>query len=64
MNDMHPYTLDVIANPRAAGLFEWVIRKNGKLVQRSDRAHRSEADARKMGEKEVERQFAGAHSDR
>ena len=62
MNDTHPYTLDVMANPRTAGCFDWVIRKHGKLIQRSDRIHRSEADARKAGEKEIERQFVDAQS--
>lgn len=63
-NDTHPYTLDVIPNPRMAGYFDWVIRKNGKLIQRSDRVQRSEAEARKAGEKEIERQFQDAQSAR
>ena len=58
----YPYTLDVQPSSRPVGTFEWTIRKHGKLIQRSDRPHRSEADARKNGEKEIERQFASAQS--
>jgi hypothetical protein len=60
----HPYTLDVKASDCTAGLFEWSIRRHGKLVQRSDRFQRSEEGARKDGEKAIERQFADALSAR
>jgi len=60
----HPYTLDVKASDRTAGLFEWSIRRHGKLIQRSDRFQRSEDGARKDGEKAIERQFADAMSAR
>lgn len=57
-NDTHPYTLDVRASERKPGLFEWSIRRRGTLVQRSDRFHRSEEQARSDGIKAVERQLA------
>jgi hypothetical protein len=60
----HPYTLDVKASDRTAGVFEWSIRRHGKLIQRSDRFQRSEDGARKDGEKAIERQFAGELSAR
>lgn len=63
-DSMHPYSLDVKASDRTAGAFEWSIRRNGKLIQRSDRIQRSEDSARKDGEKAIERQFADAHSTR
>jgi hypothetical protein len=63
-DSMHPYSLDVKASDRTPGVFEWSIRRNGKLLQRSDRVQRSEEAARKDGEKAIERQFADAHSAR
>jgi hypothetical protein len=61
---LYPYSLDVKASDRTPGMFEWSIRRNGKLIQRSDRFQRSEEAARKDGEKAIERQFADAHSTR
>lgn len=59
----HPYDLEV--QPAAKpGTFQWTIRKNGKLAQRSDKTFRSEDDARKDGAKAIERQFADAQSTR
>ena len=57
INKHHPYSLDVQPSKKA-GLFEWTIRRHGSLIQRSDRIHRTEDDARKEGEKAIERQFA------
>jgi hypothetical protein len=59
----HPYTLEVKAS-RKPDLYEWLIRKNGKLIERSDREYRSEEDARRSGEKAIERAFAGDKRDR
>jgi hypothetical protein len=59
-----PYTLEVAASERKPGQFEWMIRRQGTLVQRSDRLHRSEADAQKDGEKAIERQFSDSQSTR
>ena len=60
----YPYTLDVKPSERTAGAFEWAIRKHGKLVQRSDRMHRSEAESRKDGEKAVERLLSDVGTER
>jgi hypothetical protein len=59
-----PYTLEVSASERKPGQFEWTIRRQGTLIQRSDRIHRSGVDAQKDGEKAVERQFSDAQSAR
>lgn len=60
----YPYALEVKASERKPGTFEWTIRRHGKLIQRSDRVHRSEDDARKDGEKAIERQFVDSQSTR
>jgi hypothetical protein len=59
-----PYTLEIMASERKPGQFEWTIRRQGTLVQRSDRIHRSEADAQKDGEHAIERQFSESQSTR
>lgn len=59
----HPYSLEIMPGPKP-GTFQWTIRRHGKLIQRSDRIHRSEADALKDGEKAIERQFSDALSTR
>ena len=59
----HPYVLGVQPASKP-GTFQWAIRKHGKLAQRSDKTFRSEDDARKDGEKAVERQFSDAQSTR
>ncbi len=53
VNKHHPYTLDIM-QARKPGQWEWTIRRSGKLMQRSDKTLRSEADALKDGEKVVE----------
>jgi hypothetical protein len=64
IENTHPYTLEVKPSDRKPGTFEWTIRRHGKLIQRSDRLHRSEQDARKDGEKAIEREFSDAQSTR
>ncbi|MBM0207474.1 hypothetical protein JNW90_34230 [Micromonospora sp. STR1s_5] len=59
-----PYTLELMASERKPGQFEWTIRRQGTLIQRSDRIHRSEADAQKDGERAIERQFSDSQSTR
>jgi hypothetical protein len=54
---MHPYTLTVLPTEKPAGHFQWAIRRNGKLIERSDRAHPSERSARERGHAALERQF-------
>ena len=63
-NPTHPYTLEVLPSKKKAGMFEWAIRRHGTLIERSDRLHRSEADAQKNGEKAMERQFSQAQRPR
>ncbi len=53
----YPYTLEVLPCEKPAGHFQWAIRKNGKLVERSDRPHPSERSARERGHAALERQF-------
>lgn len=65
MNDaFHPYSLEVREAPRRPGNFEWLIRRNGKLLQRSDRFQPSEERARRDGEKAIERAFSAALTER
>ena len=64
MSTTYPYTLEVKPSERTPGTFEWTIRRHGTLIQRSDRVQRTEADARRDGEKAIERQFADDQSTR
>jgi hypothetical protein len=50
-----PFSLDVEPVGESGSLFQWSIRKHGKLHQRSDRKHPTEAKARSHGEAEIER---------
>jgi hypothetical protein len=56
-NPTHPYTLEITPSPKGDGSLGWAIRKNGKLLERSDRAFRSEHDALKNGREALERLF-------
>lgn len=51
----HPYSIDVSPLAKPAGHFQWAIRKSGKLSERSDRPHRSEAKAHESAMEAVER---------
>ena len=62
--ETHPYTLEVMPSKTKPGQFEWTIRLNGKLLQRSDRMHGSEEAARKSGMAEVERKLQGGDQGR
>src|SRR4051794_469965 len=48
------YTLDFEPSKRSPGSYEWAIRERGKVLQRSDRVHRSEGEALRHGEQELE----------
>ncbi len=61
-NPTHPYTLEIRQGP--GGHFQWAIRDRGKLVQRSDRSHASEAEARRKGEAAIESLFVKTRNDR
>src|SRR3712207_6509309 len=56
-NSTSPYTLEVRLCEKPAGHFQWAIRKHGKLVERSDRAHSSERSAQESGQAALERQL-------
>jgi len=51
----HPYTIEVSPLPKKAGQFQWAIRRSGKLIERSDRPHPSEARAFESAMEAVER---------
>ena len=67
MNDTptntHPYTLEIEPPKSPGGAYQWAIRRNGKLVQRSDRNHPTEAKARENGLAQIEKLLSG-HDDR
>ena len=50
-----PYTLEIEPSKNPGGSYQWAIRKNGKLVQRSDRNHPTEAKARENGLAQIEK---------
>lgn len=56
---IHPYSLEIQPPKIAGGSYHWSIRKNGKLVQRSDRNHPTEAKARETGLAEIEKLLSG-----
>ena len=58
-NPTHPYTLEITPSLKGDGSIGWAIRKNGKLLERSDRVFRSEHDALKNGRDALERLFTG-----
>ncbi|GJE14244.1 hypothetical protein FOHLNKBM_5317 [Methylobacterium longum] len=51
----HPYSIEVSPVAKPEGHFQWAIRKSGKLTERSDRPHRSEAKAFESTMEAVER---------
>ncbi|GEP00167.1 MULTISPECIES: hypothetical protein [Methylobacterium] len=58
-NETHPYTLEIIPPKADGGSYQWAIRKHGKLAQRSDRNHHSEAKARENGMAQIEKLLSG-----
>ena len=59
VNPTHPYTLELAPSPKGDGSVGWAIRRNGKLLERSDKVFRSEQEALKSGQEAVERAFKG-----
>ncbi|KAB1077769.1 hypothetical protein [Methylobacterium soli] len=56
---LYPYSLEILP-PKADGAsYQWAIRKNGKLAQRSDRSLHSEAKARESGMAQIEKLLSG-----
>ncbi|AWN39973.1 hypothetical protein U8607_16140 [Methylobacterium durans] len=41
----HPYSIEVEPLTKPEGQFGWLLRRSGKLIERSDRAYRSEEKA-------------------
>ena len=58
-DNTHPYSLEVLPIPGSEREFQWAIRKHGKLLQRSDRKHPSEAKAREQGLSVIEKLLTG-----
>ena len=56
MSNDGQYELEIVPCEKPAGHFRWAIRKSGKLIERSDRAHGSERLARENGQAALERQ--------
>jgi len=60
----HPYTVEVSPLAKPTGQFQWAIRKRGKLVERSDRPHPTEAKAEASALAAVERDMHSGGSGR
>ncbi|GEP05321.1 hypothetical protein [Methylobacterium oxalidis] len=41
----HPYEIEILPLEKPAGAYRWVLRRSGKLLERSDRPHSSEDKA-------------------
>ena len=57
---IHPYTIEILPPKAEGGSYQWALRKNGKLVQRSDRSLPSEAKAHENALATVEKLLSGA----
>ncbi|WHQ68525.1 hypothetical protein [Methylorubrum extorquens] len=55
----HPYSLEILHPKKEGGSFQWAIRKNGTLAQRSDRDLRTEAKARENGMAQIDKLLSG-----
>ncbi|MCJ2049217.1 hypothetical protein MKL01_05835 [Methylobacterium sp. J-070] len=51
----HPYSIEVSPLAKPEGHFQWAIRRSGKLIERSDRPHRSAEKAHESAMEAVER---------
>ncbi|WP_128562748.1 hypothetical protein [Methylobacterium crusticola] len=51
----HPYTIEVSPLPKPAGHYQWAVRRSGRLVERSDRPHPTQAKAEASAIAAVER---------
>lgn len=56
---LQPFTFELVPSQRAAGGYHWAIRKNGKLVQRSDTPLSTEAKARTQALTMIDRVHVG-----
>ena len=57
--NIHPYTLEILPPKVEGKSYQWALRKNGKLVQRSDRSLPSAEKARENGLAQVEKLLSG-----
>ena len=55
----HPYVLEVTSVPNSSTRWHWTIRRYGKIYQRADRKHPSEAQAREDGLTVIEKLLIG-----
>jgi hypothetical protein len=53
----HPYSIEVSPLVRPDGHFRWAIRRSGKLIERSDRPYRSEAEAYERALEAIQREM-------
>ncbi len=63
-NTSTPFTIEISPITKPAGQFQWAIRRNGKLIERSDRPHPTEAKAEASALAAVERSMHSASSGR
>ncbi|WP_425463346.1 hypothetical protein [Methylobacterium terricola] len=63
-NTSTPYTIEISPITKPAGQFQWAIRRNGKLIERSDRPHPTEAKAEASALAAVERSMHSAGTGR
>lgn len=53
--ERNPFTLEVVPPGEGGKHYRWAIRRNGKMLQRSDRGLPSEAKAREDGSAVIQR---------
>lgn len=58
--NIHPYTLEILRPKEEGGVYNWAIRKHGKLAQRSDRSYPNKAKAQAAGLVTVEKLLSGS----
>ncbi|WP_018261139.1 hypothetical protein [Methylobacterium sp. WSM2598] len=58
-SSLYPFAIEVSPLTKPKGHFGWAIRKHGKLLERSDRPHESEAKAHAQALAAVERAIRG-----
>lgn len=63
-NTSTPFTIEISPITKPAGQYQWAIRRNGKLIERSDRPHPTEAKAEASALAAVERSMHSSSSGR
>lgn len=56
-SSVHPYSVEVVPCDRNAAMFTWLLKRDGRLVQRAHRSHRTRDAALQEGEREAVRQI-------